>query len=559
MKKLLLSLCLGVALLAPTAANAVTVDQLVNANNSGADYANAIECVMSPMMPADSQYAFHIATEYASSGEVKISKTPEGYLSIAGLLKGQIELVFSLSSNGTTLTSVNNTVSKRIPTYAPISGGLCANAGASYTARPCAYNMNTASSYFVSGSIQGSVQYDSYNQEYYIEIGDFGVTINGVNSYFAGIEIYVPNGDDYFNGTVKDTLKGVNRSYPIHVEFDWDYEYLSLVNFASSGYALHFSKPVIGYIGWTPIYGYDTDFYDVGAWINKTSETEGTLDFFPTQNIQGEIVNTTGMFKKLYGYELAPSNSYYAASVYGRYKINEIAHVGDSRWQKEDGGDLQTGSSTVITIDDYTFARDDHAKKLDPYYNTEISVVDDYTHSVQQAIADKGLDVSPISGEAKIKTTIYNPKNNNYVESYDLYIVPGEYRTVQDESFDFHKVKGHSLGVCLKEDIPATGDQQTIELDEFYPELKGMGLGNQSDKYTLYLKANYLQSTGLEPTFHALATQMVTTGLENIEAEEAEGEATFFNTNGVQVNNENMAPGVYIMKQGNKTTKVLVR
>ena len=261
-------------------------------------------------------------------------------------------------------------------------------------------------------------------------------------------------------------------------------------------------------------------------------------------------------------YLCSDSDSRAVYGLYGELESNEAAHNTTNYWEKNCGGDLITSTSETLKFGDIKVYSTYHANYLgNPYARESKSLTikideQDLTHSVQQAIND--LDVSPVSGQTIVKTTIHSPKNNNYVESYDLYIVPGEYRTVQDESFDFHNVKGHSLGVCLKEDIPATGAQQTIELDDFYPELIGMGLG-KSDKYTLYLKANYLQSSGLEPTFHALATQMVTTGLENIEAEEAEGEATFFNTNGVQVNNENMAPGVYIKKQGNKTSKVIVR
>lgn len=33
----------------------------------------------------------------------------------------------------------------------------------------------------------------------------------------------------------------------------------------------------------------------------------------------------------------------------------------------------------------------------------------------------------------------------------------------------------------------------------------------------------------------------------------------YYNINGVRVNNDNLAPGIYIRRQGSKTTKVAIR
>jgi hypothetical protein len=52
-------------------------------------------------------------------------------------------------------------------------------------------------------------------------------------------------------------------------------------------------------------------------------------------------------------------------------------------------------------------------------------------------------------------------------------------------------------------------------------------------------------------------TVTASTGVANIDVEN--GEAIFYNLQGMRVNKDRMVPGVYIMSVGGKTSKVLVR
>ncbi|MCH5345886.1 MAG: hypothetical protein J1E63_02180 [Muribaculaceae bacterium] len=373
------------------------------------------------------------------------------------------------------------------------------------------------------------------------------MTSSTVTNY-EGIEIDIPAYE--FNGMASDQVGGINRTYPIEGGFNWDYNYLSLVNFACSGYALHHSTYYISsYYG---IVGIESERFDVGANVTKTSTTKGTISF-PSQEIQSELNGT-----QILMLNICPSTATrLGASVNGSYEIKGFSHVNESRWHKVCGGNLETALDFEIKVNDYKVRNDATGLQTSPWYNTVINLKDEYTHYVEQNI--NSLDVSSTSGQAIVTTTIKNPKNNDHVETYDLYIVPGAFTSINNTSFSTHKDKGHDMGVLLKSGIKADGAQQTVSVNDFYPEIKGLGEGNMNDKYTLYLKANYTKSSGLEPTFHALATQMVTTGLESIEAEEVDVPAIFFNMNGVQVDGENMAPGVYIKKEGNKTSKVVIR
>ena len=48
------------------------------------------------------------------------------------------------------------------------------------------------------------------------------------------------------------------------------------------------------------------------------------------------------------------------------------------------------------------------------------------------------------------------------------------------------------------------------------------------------------------------------TGVETVEFDE-NAEAQYFNLNGVQVKAENLTPGLYIVRQGNKVSKQVIR
>ncbi len=49
----------------------------------------------------------------------------------------------------------------------------------------------------------------------------------------------------------------------------------------------------------------------------------------------------------------------------------------------------------------------------------------------------------------------------------------------------------------------------------------------------------------------------VQTGVENITVSDSDAPATYYNLSGVRVSSDNLTPGIYILRQGNKTTKVI--
>lgn len=81
---------------------------------------------------------------------------------------------------------------------------------------------------------------------------------------------------------------------------------------------------------------------------------------------------------------------------------------------------------------------------------------------------------------------------------------------------------------------------------------------------TKFIKADYgeavVQAEGetLTPVIVFMSSSNVSTGVETVEFDE-NAETQYFNLNGVQVKAENLTPGLYIVRQGNKVSKQVIR
>lgn len=81
---------------------------------------------------------------------------------------------------------------------------------------------------------------------------------------------------------------------------------------------------------------------------------------------------------------------------------------------------------------------------------------------------------------------------------------------------------------------------------------------------TKFIKADYgeavVQADGetLTPVIVFMSSSNVSTGVDTVEFDE-NAEAQYFNLNGVQVKAENLTPGLYIVRQGNKVSKQVIR
>lgn len=80
-------------------------------------------------------------------------------------------------------------------------------------------------------------------------------------------------------------------------------------------------------------------------------------------------------------------------------------------------------------------------------------------------------------------------------------------------------------------------------------------------KYLMFNGTKFIKADNggaLTPVIVFMSSSNVSTGVETVEFDE-NAEAQYFNLNGVQVKAENLTPGLYIVRQGNKVSKQVIR
>lgn len=260
---------------------------------------------------------------------------------------------------------------------------------------------------------------------------------------------------------------------------------------------------------------------------------------------------------------------YDARPVEGTFEPSEIAHnnTEENMWIS-DGGKVTTGWENV----DVTFG---FSQVVDLGEGTRLgyadkTVINDVVlpgeHTLQVALNVENATYDKDSGLAlsgKIKTAA----NDKFVDSYELFMVEGHYDSVAGNP-DFNHENGHANATNI--DSFVAGNQSTLAAngaDRTFNLVIPTDLINKEGegKYSLFVKANYANESGLEPTFHALTpitfelpeeeesgnTAIVTIGAES-------NPVRYFNLQGVEIANPEKGQ-VVIMRQGNKSQKIVVR
>ena len=263
-----------------------------------------------------------------------------------------------------------------------------------------------------------------------------------------------------------------------------------------------------------------------------------------------------------------------------------LSHTGSNRWISN-GGDCKTGEGYTITFQwQYNFTSPASNNSFGSMQVTDIidasniNVGDDYTHQVNLNFNRMGYGHinNDTDNYLYIEGDIVPGENADFVESYELYLLPGTYMAITGTAFN-NSEKGHNNGFCLEGyeyegwdkvtptavTIAENGNENgVIHFQRVVPEstLRANGILNANDKYTLYVKTNYTTESGLEPTFHALTTSPTTTGVEDIfvgNINDNDAPVYYYNMNGVLMDGDNLAPGLYIRRQGSVTEKVIIR
>ena len=195
-------------------------------------------------------------------------------------------------------------------------------------------------------------------------------------------------------------------------------------------------------------------------------------------------------------------------------------------------------------------------------------------------------------------------KNSAYIDHYELHIIPGAYNNtmvssyydaetglkgamnISDEQYwtgynpeydaGHYNPKGFSVLAATDVEYDKTPEDEANDIarensdgkfNRFITddEMRAAGLEPDNlNQYSLFVKAVYTKESGLEPTFHGLTTysDTFTTGVEDIidnGASDEDAPVVYYNMNGVQMSGDNLTPGIYIKKQGNTTSKVVIR
>lgn len=242
--------------------------------------------------------------------------------------------------------------------------------------------------------------------------------------------------------------------------------------------------------------------------------------------------------------------SFTAASIDGYYTTGEATHNTTNRWHPTCGGDLSTTTGSTIVFDNVGIVATMWGEVVGQADKIEINSPVDKTANI-------GMKISKASywnENCYVKGSLIGAENADLVDHFDIYAVPGNYKSVSDGGFFFDDEKGHYDAVLVYDGSDETDDHEYI-FNETYT-IPGME-NDGTQPITFFAKANYKAETGLHPTFHALTTYSVPTSVEALEADNSEVAPEYYNTLGVRIDNP-VKGQVVIERRGDKVSKVIL-
>lgn len=258
------------------------------------------------------------------------------------------------------------------------------------------------------------------------------------------------------------------------------------------------------------------------------------------------------------------------------------------------GGTLETISGDLLPWDDYTTYNLNYKFWNYAIKNTKMYWGDIITPEIQIEMDDAGYAVNSEDGlyvSGTIKPVNIHPEVEQYIDHYELYVADEAHSTVSNKAtnnetglsrgFNIHNEE-FEVGYEQEKSRAAATAGPTDEI-KFQKLIRPENLPadfNYNPGHTLFVKTYYKAGSGLTPSFHALTPlNNTTTGIDEIAPADnvsvvagegvikvsgAEGTVEVYNAAGVQVyagtdNEIAVAAGLYIVKAGNKATKVVVR
>ena len=434
-------------------AKAVTVDDLVQ---YGGD---AIEIF----------YGNYVQRSFLDrSNGIKLVKTGDNTLLLKGFYGNSCDVPFKLVNNRLVLDYDDNTYySVDVKSYNPNYDVFQLSPMKLYTNGKYDWRLSPYKSNIITET----------NGQYLIEF-DIPLAIDGyVGNNSSGYTQKLAMRRNYFkilvykpNVTITDHNDNANKDRAFNAQLTFvDDGTIKFLNWGDKGCALA-NDPI----------AMNTVFGPVTGGIDR-SKSSVWLDY---QLFTANIANCTSQAINLYGFRLVEkgSDGYFYKPLYGT--INDLLahHTGTSAWVT-DGGDCTTLESMKMKFRTWTaYSEKSNDNAGQPVVSNTVVTVPD--HDVTLQLQMTGASASNVKVAASWKAT----KNEFYVSSYDLMIVPGKYTTGAAVPLD-------KAVVVANVEKNTTG---TYSVEGDYAAKVG-------DDYTLFIRANYTESTGLTPTYHCLS------------------------------------------------------
>lgn len=350
-------------------------------------------------------------------------------------------------------------------------------------------------------------------------------------------------------------ISSKERTYPVLVKWNDSAKTFSIINFANLGF------------------GYNPTSQDI---MTGTFNADGTCTL-DKENLYyrlnyGGSYGESG-FEGYYATKFVPkSNTVGTAKVTGTWQTVDVRHNPVAHHWVTNGGERRTLEGKEMTFDSYTILnagginnKYTNLKFDGGYFDTKLLFGSDVTNDVELVIDDFGTSTT----QARVVGHIVTNSNDKYVDHYEVCIVPGKYSSINgDTGFkDPTAEDGHPSAVNLfstdydytsaKEHKVARADASAASHDYTFDKIidKSEVGSDPSDNYTFFIKTVYTRPD-LTPTFHSMKTfEGKTTGIENVGADlDSDAPVEYFNLQGIPV--ANPGHGVYLRRQGTRTTKV---
>ena len=264
------------------------------------------------------------------------------------------------------------------------------------------------------------------------------------------------------------------------------------------------------------------------------------------------------------------------------YEVTVKGTYGDGLEEVKDCADMGTNSFAVtlpsswsksssgISIDktNYGESANGAKMKINTYIQSKVYASDIHTVSLWAKASSAGSYL-----------TIYGGKTSNDlspITELELYDDDSHTFDVSSEIPDGIKIikieltkVGEDGGTVTVDDITVvSGGTEVVTLDDYTAKSTGGATSITVDKlldgctqYSMTVRAtNGEEKSGIAKVVKAEVPDM-TSGVDNIvvDSDNSDAPVIYYNLNGVQMHGDNLAPGLYIRRQGNEVTKVIVK